>query len=110
MNMIPPISTAKFPAEFPVEEGSVEEEVVFPDFEVWEVVVVMETAGDDVGAAVTRDSLVVDESVSSSVFSALEEDDEDEKEEKVVAVAAEAVSATVVVVAAILPLGPHPGK
>lgn len=109
MNMIPPILAANFPAVFPVEVGSVEEDVLFPDFEACEVVVIMETAGEDVGAAVTRGALVVaDFSVSLSVVSALDEDDEDE-EEVVVAAGAEVVSATVVVVAAILPLGPHPG-
>lgn len=93
--MMPAISADKVPAAFPVEAAVVAEEVELPVFEIDEIVVVIETTGEEVGAAVTIESLVVvAESVESPVVFALEE---------------EVVSTTAVVDAAILPLGPHPG-
>lgn len=93
--MMPAISADKAPAAFPVEVAVVAEEVELPVFEIDEIVVVIETTGEEVGAAVTIESLVVvAESVESPVVFALEE---------------EVVSTTAVVDAAILPLGPHPG-
>lgn len=96
--IIPPTFADNTPAAFPVLVEVTAEEVVFPDLEIGEVAVVIETAGEEVGAGVTIESVVVvADSVESSVVFALEEEE------------VEVVSATVVVDAAILPFGPHPG-
>lgn len=98
MAMMPPISGEKAPAAFPVGVEVVAEEVELASLEIGEVVVVIETAGEEVGAGVTIESVTVTgDSVESSVVFDLDGEEE------------EVVSANVVVVAAILPLGPHPG-
>lgn len=99
MTIMPPMFADNAPAAFPVLVEVAAEEVAFPDFEVGEVTVVIDTAGEEVGAGVTIESVVVvADSVESPVVFVLEEEVEEE-----------VVSATVVVDAAILPLGPHPG-
>jgi hypothetical protein len=103
MTIIPPTLTDNAPAAFPVLVEVAAEEVAFPDFEIDEVAVVIETTGEEVGAGVTIESVVVvADSVESPVVLSSEEEEEEEEEEEV-------VWATVVVDAAILPLGPHPG-
>lgn len=98
MTIIPPMFADNAPAAFPVLVEVAAEEVAFPDFEIGEVAVVIDTAGEEVGAGVTIESVVVvADSDESPVVFVFEEEVE------------EVVSATMVVDAAILPLGPHPG-
>jgi hypothetical protein len=90
-------------AAFPVSVVVVAEEVELAAFEIGEVEEVIETTGEEVGARVTMESWVVVDSVESAVAFVFEEEDEDEDEEV-------PVSEAVDEVAAILPLGPHPGR